>query len=261
MKAAPVSVIIPCFNCAGTIERALDSVLAQTCLPHEIIMVNDGSTDTSSDKLEAIQETHKGMVKLLQLAHNSGPSAARNLAWQSASGEYLAFLDADDTWHPQKIEIQYNWMARWPDVAITGHGSIPWHPDHMGERQPAKWRARSLKPLLLLLSNRLLTRTVMVNRMLPYGFNEDKRYSEDYLLWLEIVLSGHKAFYLDLDLACSYRRPASAAGLSDCIWQMEKGELDTYKQLFSENLISFYSFLALVPFSLLKHFLRLWKRS
>lgn len=261
MKTAPVSVIIPCFNCEDTIERALDSVLAQTCPPNEILLVNDGSTDATPGHLEAFQNSHKGLIKLLQLEQNRGPSAARNHAWQSASGEYLAFLDADDTWHPQKIEIQYKWMARRPDVTVSGHGSVPWHPDNISALPPAKWQARSIKPLLLLLSNRLLTRTVMVRRILPYGFNEDKRYSEDYLLWLETVLNGNKAAYLNIELAYSHSRPVGSTGLSDNLWQMEKGELDTFKRIYKGNLISFYSFLALVPFSLMKHFLRLWKRS
>jgi glycosyltransferase involved in cell wall biosynthesis len=259
MKTAPVSVIIPCFNCAGTIERTVDSVLTQTCAPHELIMVNDGSTDATPDYLEDIKTSHKDMVKVLHLAQNQGPSAARNLAWQSASGKYLAFLDADDTWHPQKIEIQYNWMALRPDAAITGHGSISYQPDKRCPLLPGKWQARPVRPLLLLLTNRLLTRTVMVDRTLPFAFNENKRHSEDYLLWLEAVLSGHKAFYLGLDLAGSHHRPAGATGLSDKLWQMEKGELDTYRRLFKGNLIPFYCLLALVPFSLLKHFLRLSK--
>jgi len=260
MKKALVSVIIPCFNCAETIGRAVTSVLRQTHQPHELILVNDGSTDATPDTLEEIKKAHKDRVKLFHMTQNRGPSAARNLAWKSASGKYLAFLDADDTWHPQKIEIQYNWMALRQDVAITGHGSTPYHPHKTGVCLPEKWPTRPIKPLLLLLSNRLITRTVMLNRSLPHGFNENKRRSEDYLLWLQIVLEGHKAFYLDIDMAYSHPRPAGAAGLSDNLWQMEKGELDTYRRLFKGNVLSFFCLLALVPFSLLKYFVRLWKR-
>jgi glycosyltransferase involved in cell wall biosynthesis len=261
MKTAPVSVIIPCFNCADTIGRALTSVLRQTCPPHELILVNDGSTDGTPDTLEKFKSDHKDRVKLFHMTHNQGPSAARNLAWLNASGKYLAFLDADDTWHPQKIETQYSWMTHRPDVAITGHGSKPYHPGKGVLPLPVTWQTRPVKPLLLLLSNRLLTRTVMVKQNLPYGFTKNKRHSEDYLLWLKIVLNGHKAFYLDLDMAYSHPRPAGAAGLSDNLWQMEKGELDTYRRLFKGNFISIFGLLALVPFSLLKYFLRLWKRN
>lgn len=261
MNTAPVSVIIPCYNCAGTIGRALDSVLAQTRRPREIILVDDGSTDATRDRLAAIEKSQNGLVKRHHLPRNRGPAVARNRGWEIASGDYLAFLDADDSWHPRKIEIQYTWMERRPAVSVCGHGSIPCRPGQRDACLPATWRIHRVKPLSLLLSNRLLMRTVMVKRTLPYRFNEEKSRSEDYLLWLEAVLNGRKAVYLDLNLACSHPRPPGETGLSDSRWLMRKGELDTYRRIWKLRLIPHYLFLTLVPFSLFKHYLHLWRRS
>lgn len=94
-----VSVIIPAYNAAATIAGTVDSVLAQTFEDFEIICVDDGSTDATL----AIVKKYGDRVRLIEQA-NSGPAAARNNGARHSSGEYLAFLDADDTWTPQFLE-------------------------------------------------------------------------------------------------------------------------------------------------------------
>jgi glycosyltransferase involved in cell wall biosynthesis len=96
---ARVSVIIPAYNAAATVAGTLDSVLAQTFRDFEIICIDDGSTDQTC----AIIEGYGSQVRLVQQA-NSGPAAARNNGARHSSGEYLAFLDADDVWMPQFLE-------------------------------------------------------------------------------------------------------------------------------------------------------------
>jgi glycosyltransferase involved in cell wall biosynthesis len=94
-----VSVIIPVFNAAATVGRAVESVLAQTLAGLEIVAVDDGSTDASIEALARFGER----VKVIR-QDNRGPSAARNLGVRNSSGEYLAFLDADDWWMPTMVE-------------------------------------------------------------------------------------------------------------------------------------------------------------
>ena len=94
-----VSVIIPAYNAAATIAGTVDSVIAQTFQDFEIICVDDGSTDGTL----AIVREYGDRVRLIEQA-NSGPAAARNNGARNSSGEYLAFLDADDVWTPQFLE-------------------------------------------------------------------------------------------------------------------------------------------------------------
>ena len=94
-----VSVIIPAYNAAATIAGTVESVLAQTCQDFEIICVDDGSTDATVAIIKQFGER----VRLIEQA-NSGPAAGRNNGARNSSGEYLAFLDADDLWAPQFLE-------------------------------------------------------------------------------------------------------------------------------------------------------------
>src|SRR4051812_47467284 len=96
-----VSVIIPVYNGAAFITRAIDSALQQSHRPSEIIVVNDGSTDATLDVLAP----YGGRIVLISIA-NGGVSNARNVGIAASTGELLAFLDADDSWHPNKLQMQ-----------------------------------------------------------------------------------------------------------------------------------------------------------
>lgn len=109
-----VSVIIPVFNAARTIEQAIDSVRAQTFTDFEIIVVDDGSTDGSME----IIRRYGGAVKLLQ-QQNRGPSAARNLAISNSSGESLGFLDGDDWWKPEFLATMLAALERDPQAVMA----------------------------------------------------------------------------------------------------------------------------------------------
>ena len=92
------SVIIPAYNAAGSILKTIESALTQTRPPDEIVVADDGSSDNTSELAESMG------VKVLRL-ENGGPGRARNAAAQASTGELLFFLDADDTWQPNKIEM------------------------------------------------------------------------------------------------------------------------------------------------------------
>lgn len=256
-NVAPVSVVIPCYNCANVVERAVYSVVTQTLPPQEIILVNDGSQDSTLDVLYTLQRNHdRGvLVKVVDLQKNHGPGYARNTGWDLASQPYIAFLDADDTWHPKKLEIQYNWMKTHPGVVLTGHDCIWIREGIGGEKQymdlPSSFRVQRITRNLLW-SNVLSTPSVMIRRDLPLRFKPGKRFSEDYLLWLEIVLRNMPAFKICLPLAFLYKAPYGAGGLSGKLWEMEKGELETYWSLYKEGLLPFWLSVVLSGFSLAK---------
>lgn len=100
-----VSVVIPVFNRQDMVRRALDSVLAQTYRPIEIVAVDDGSTDRSKDTLQQYARSYPDLFHVSSQP-NSGPWVARNHALQSANGEFVAFLDSDDVWVPTKLDLQ-----------------------------------------------------------------------------------------------------------------------------------------------------------
>ena len=109
-----ISAVIPAYNAETYIARAIDSVLAQTCPVDEIIVVDDGSTD----KTAGIARSYGDKVKLIQQP-NAGVSAARNTGIFAATGDWIAFLDADDEWLPNKIEWQVENLKRHPDLKWT----------------------------------------------------------------------------------------------------------------------------------------------
>ena len=113
-KQYSISVVIPAYNCGEYISRSIDSVLTQTLQPNEIIIVDDGSTDNTVQI--ALQYGPK--VKLIQ-QQNAGPSAARNTGIQAATGEWIAFLDADDDWLPPKLQLQIDLLKRNPQLVWT----------------------------------------------------------------------------------------------------------------------------------------------
>jgi glycosyltransferase involved in cell wall biosynthesis len=109
-----LSVIIPLYNKKDTVQRAIDSILNQTVLPNEIIVVNDGSTDGSEKIVEAI---HHPLIKLIH-QENAGVSAARNKGIEFAKSEWVAFLDADDYWDERYLETIRELHFNYPEAKV-----------------------------------------------------------------------------------------------------------------------------------------------
>lgn len=103
-----VSVIVPCYNREKTIKRCIDSIEQQTVAPFEVIVVDDGSTDGTIDILERMQYGNLGIIK----QNHRGAQAARNLGIINAKGNYIAFLDSDDEWLPQMLEVEIAQLLR-----------------------------------------------------------------------------------------------------------------------------------------------------
>ncbi len=258
---APVSVVIPCYRCRRELPRALDSVARQRQRPVEVILVDDHSADGTLATIEQLAQ-HYGpdWVRVKALAENQGPAAARNAGWELARQPYIAFLDADDAWHPDKIRIQYNWMREHPEVVLSGHACLELRP---GESPPAlagTWSARTLTRRAFLLSNQFSPPSAMIRRDLGYRFAAGWRYAEDYLLWLEIVFDGLPVAYLDLPLAYYFKPPYGHSGLSSDLWAMERGELAVFWCLAAAGRLGRGPALLLSSYSLLKYFRRLLQR-
>jgi glycosyltransferase involved in cell wall biosynthesis len=253
---ASVSVVVPCYRCSKTIRRAVNSVAAQTCKPLEVILVDDGSGDDTLDTLLDLQQQYgSDWIKVVPLKVNAGASAARNAGWDIAAGELVAFLDADDAWHPEKIGLQHTFMAAHPEFSLTGHGHRQLDEVPASHARIGQLRHDDVSYRTLLLSNRFITPSAMIRREVPFRFHDAKRHMEDFHLWLTVAANGHRIAILDAELAYIFKAPFGELGLSGDIVAMEKGELDCYWKLHQEGQLGIVPTLALSIYSCTK-FLR-----
>lgn len=258
-KYAPISVVIPCYRCSDTIDRAVASILAQSLPVAEIILVDDASGDDTLDALQRIRDCiGSSSIRIVASPINIGAGEARNLGWNEASQPWIAFLDADDAWHPKKIEIQYGWMLQHPDAVLCAHQSIissspAW--DISGHEIVAQ----RIDPARLPYSDIIPTRSVILRRDIPFRFYPGKRHSEDFALWLKIVLTGRASYKLEIPLACSFCLEHSGTGLSSQLWKHEKGELDALRTIRREGLMSVNTYCFVSIWSLIKFFRRVYK--
>jgi glycosyltransferase involved in cell wall biosynthesis len=172
-----ISVIIPAYNAAATIETAVRSALDQTYPAAEVIVVDDGSTDATA---ELVSRNHPGVRLLRQ--ENRGCGQARNTGARAATGEWLAFLDADDAWLPQKLERQAAHTAG-PGVAVVSARSRKKSGEPMAQEFSfdALWRQNDL-----IVSSTLVRRSAFE----AAGGFWTERYCEDYHLWLRLTAAG-----------------------------------------------------------------------
>jgi len=253
-----ISVVIPTHNASQTIGRTVDSVLNQTLLPDEIIFVDDCSTDST---VEVIHQ-HSGLStcsnsRLLTTSTNSGPGVARNLGWNEAGSEFVAFLDADDSWHPQKLELQLAALLSHPWASFSGHRYLIDPGESMFVLRYSKLQYREFGLVHFLLRNRFSTPSVMISRNIKLRFGEHPGVSDDYLLWLRLLARGERALFLDAPLVHLHKAAYGEGGLSGQLVFMQRRELATYRALRTEKSISSLTLVGLQLFSLLKFLRRL----
>ena len=216
-----VSVIVPLYNKAPFVRRALDSIAAQTFADFETIVVDDGSTDGGARVVAQYGDARFRLVS----QRNAGPGAARNRGVGEAAGEFLAFLDADDEWLPNYLEECVGLLDEFsPDAAAATCGYFE-HPP--GASRAGMWRARGITDGLQRVGAETPPESVV--NMLAYmspcstvaradavrrhgGFYERDRclYAEDAHLWLKVLLNEPVAF----DLRPLVRFHHDASGLS-----------------------------------------------
>ncbi|BAY88649.1 MULTISPECIES: glycosyltransferase family 2 protein [unclassified Tolypothrix] len=250
-----VSVVIPCYFCAHTIDRAVKSIVQQTLRPSEVILVNDGSKDDTWKILQKLQaEYEENWIKIVDLKLNYGPSKARNIGWDLATQDYIAFLDADNAWHPEKIAFQYLWMCNNPHVLVSGHappGSLSnsnkYNLEPILLNQDVKARVVTKKQILK--SNPFETSSIMIKRNIHYRFDNKQRYCEDYFLWMQICLDQQIIYLLDKQLTYVYKQPKS---LSSNIVKMRLGDINNFWKLWRNNRINLAEMIFLISKSLIK---------
>lgn len=180
MMAPRVSVLIPTYNCGRFLGQAIDSVLAQTFTDHEIIVVDDGSTDDTASVVARYPQ-----VKYIQREH-CGVSPARNAAIAAATGEIVVFLDADDLWLPEKLEKQVAYLDENPDCMLVFTKAENFYQDEkteQGVRQQELFNSS--------LERCIITCAIRRSVFEKYGvFRTDYPHGEDTQFMFRLSISG-----------------------------------------------------------------------
>jgi len=186
MSQPPVSVIIPTYNRAAWVTEAVASVLAQTYKDFEVLVVDDASDDATLEALGPVLRK----ITLLRAPIRRGVAAARNLGIAAARGEWLAFLDSDDLWRPEKLARQMNFLSAHPEFLLCQteeiwiRGGVRVNPPLTHRKEGGHIFLRSLKrclvsPSAVVLHRRLIQETG--------AFDENLPAAEDYDLWLRLT--------------------------------------------------------------------------
>lgn len=238
-SVAPVCVIIPCYRCRDTIAEAVASVAEQTMAPAQVLLVDDFSNDGTLEMLHFVSASYpRGWIEIVALPDNGGPSRARNAGWHRARQEYLAFLDADDTWCPTKIELQMKALRDDPEIALLAHRMQVRDRRLPAPPSPVSAQTTIIPRRRLLLSNPFPTASVVLRRDLPFRFNERFRRVEDFLLWGQIGFSGFRCAKLDQTLAYWHKANYGAGGLSQDLAAMHKAGREVRLELLRQGLVT-----------------------
>lgn len=183
------SVIIPAFNAEKFIRSCIDSVLNQTFKDFEIIICDNASTDRTN----AIIREYGKQVKIIKLSKNTGPAGGRNEAINASSGLYIALLDADDAWEPEKLFIYYQVIKNTGTNFVFSKFSFISNNTYKGMSVSPRKKNSTIIPLkdsLLLVKNFVPCSSVVIKREILENspFNEEQaiRTTEDHLLWIQL---------------------------------------------------------------------------
>lgn len=229
---ASVGVVVPTFNRAHTLGRALDSVLAQTLRPRQIVVVDDGSTDATAELLAKYPDV------ICVRQENRGVSSARNLGIRHCGCDWIALLDSDDEWLPEKLRVQFEALAENPGHRLV-HCDEIWirsgrrvNPADR-HRKRGGWIFEYCLPLCVISpSAAVIERSLLIE---AGGFNEQLPACEDYDLWLR-VCSRFPVLYVDRPLLRKYGGHDDQ--LSRMHWGMDRFRVQALRDLLATGNLS-----------------------
>lgn len=182
------SIVIPTYNNQFFIANAIKSAVKQNyeASLYEIIVVDDGSTDDTDLVMNGILEANMADIKYFK-KKNGGTASARNYGVEKSSGEYIAFLDADDTYTPNKLNMSIPVLDRHDNVGIVYSDYIEKYPEQSVIRLKENFNIDRLFSECIISTNSVVRRSALEK---VGGFDETFRFVEDYDLWCRIVMSG-----------------------------------------------------------------------
>jgi glycosyltransferase involved in cell wall biosynthesis len=213
-----VSIITPAYKAEKYIESCIDSVVAQSYRNWELIIVDDCSPDNTAEvvKQRSDEDTR---IKLISLEKNQGVVNARNTALDYASGQFIAFLDSDDLWLPEKLSVQINAMLEngWA-MTYSSYSIIDEEGKDLAKtiEAPVSTTYRNL-----FRGSNIGCLTVVINREITGDFKMPHIHHEDYATWLDILKRGYVAYGIQESLAKYRKATGSLSGnkLKAASWQ------------------------------------------
>lgn len=261
-----VSVVIPVYNSEKTIKQAIDSVLHQTAFNEikEIMIVDDGSTDSSPDIVKnIILDNPKVQIKCIR-QKNSGVSCARNVGMENATGEFIAFLDADDLWLPQKIERQLQVLDEHPEIVFLGTAyylgisrkevalSIPFKKIdklYKATLRDIYWKHFPTTPSVIF-------RRDAIDKI-GY-FNPSKRFGEDINYFQKFCINFNYYYLPECLVHVAFNKKTyNSSGLSSHMKEMHIGDVDNLKELRSAKLFNLAEYIFFRTYFEFKYWRRL----
>ncbi len=232
------SVVIPAYNCEKTIIQCLKSVVSQTRfdLIEEIIVVNDGSTDRTAEVIQEFMEKNSSVSIIYLEQENHGVSYARNRGIKTAKADWIALLDSDDVWFPQKIERQTECVEKNPDMIFLGSD------ENLRFLFGRKEGLYKVSPRELCIRNTPTTPSVIFKRSagIELGlFNERMKYGEDLNFYQKFLLKD--SYYvlteklIEIGIGKQY---FGQSGLTSQLYKMHLGRKRNTRELYEMGLIS-----------------------
>lgn len=255
-----ISVVIPAYNASATIIEAISSVENQVLedkVSMELIIVNDGSSDNLIDVINGYRKSTKYKINLIN-KDNGGVSTARNIGIDNAEGDWIAFLDADDVWLPNKIQKQIEIIRKQGDINFIGCARNDEELSILGRKVDGLYRA-SCHDLLIKMFPQTSTALVRKSILSQVGnYNETMTHSEDGELWLRICSEG--GFYYmpeSLVITGGGKENFGASGLSANLEKMHLGSLKMLRIACDNKIISKTAYLGFKAFYYAKYLRRL----
>lgn len=259
-----ITVIIPMYNAEKTITQAMDSVRNQTAgeLIRKVVVVDDGSTDNSSEIVKAYAENYPNFPLWYIYQENKGAASARNLGYKKAKTKYVAFLDADDAWMPNKLERQWKIITDNPQIRFLG---TAWEekPLRIGFKKITSLYNGTVKDVCI--KNFPVTPSVLMETSFrdEVGyFDENRRYAEDINYFQKIASLGNYYFLpeklVQIDIKKNY---FAQSGLTSHLKEMHEGTIRNIAELRAADIISYPFWLSMRIFYQLKYYRRIIMRA
>lgn len=262
MRKVSVSIVIPYYNSEDTILRTLNSVKVQTFKDYEVILIDDGSTDSSHRLVDDFIKDNLNIKIINIYKENGGPSIARNIGIEKSMGKYIAFLDSDDEWLPEKLSLQISIMEL-NNIDMLGCNYYIIKNKNKSKFIFTHKKLEKIKFKSLLFKHYFATPCVIVKKeaIVEVGlFPFNQNYMEDAYVFASISRKYNS--YMSNDFLLNiYKLPYGETGLSNNLDAMEKYELFNLKKFREDNnsydeKISLLLYTGAVIFSFLKYLRR-----
>lgn len=228
-----VSTIIPVYNRGGMLREAVESVLAQTYRPIEIVIADDGSKDGAGAVADSLEAAHAGVIRVVH-GPNQGPGPARESGRILARGEYIQYLDSDDVLLPRKFELQVSALRQHPDCGAA-YGYVQFYGETETSRKPLKWTARGLQSLFpcLLVDRWWTTNCPLYRRSVcdTVGPWTDLRYSQDWEYDARVGALGTRLVHVK-EFASQYRQHGGERQTGHGKWLKPDDQVRFFKLLY-----------------------------